>query len=69
LGNYHGSVLAIGGGLGFGAYMDDQLAQIGSTDKTLLLTPHFGHIDHFMTPLHRWYVERPVLKWVERVFE
>lgn len=69
LGSFHGSVLAIGGGHSFGAYMDDQLAQIGSTDKTLLLTPHFGHIDHFMTPQHRWYVERPVLRWVERVFE
>jgi pimeloyl-ACP methyl ester carboxylesterase len=69
LGNFHGSVLAIGGGRGFGPYMDDQLAQIGSTDKTLLLTPQFGHIDHFMTELHRWYVERPVLHWVERVFD
>ena len=69
LGNFHGSVLAIGGGRGFGPYMDDQLAQIGSTDKTLLLTPLFGHIDHYMTPQHREFVERPVLRWVERVFD
>lgn len=69
LGNFHGSVLAIGGGRGFGPYMDDQLAQIGSTDKTLLLTPQFGHIDHFMTEQHRWYVERPVLHWLERLFD
>jgi pimeloyl-ACP methyl ester carboxylesterase len=69
LGNFHGSVLAIGGGRGFGAYMDDQLDQIGSTDKTLLLTPQFGHIDHFMTEHHRWYVERPVLHWLEGLFE
>ncbi|HKH46193.1 MAG TPA: hypothetical protein VKM72_16145 [Thermoanaerobaculia bacterium] len=69
LGNYHGSVLAIGGGHAFGAYMDDQLDQIGSTDKTFLLTPEFGHIDHFMTARHRWYVERPILRWVERVLE
>jgi pimeloyl-ACP methyl ester carboxylesterase len=69
LGNFHGSVLAIGGGRGFGSYMDDQLAQIGSTDKTLLLTPEFGHIDHFMTERHRWYVERPVLSWLERLFD
>ncbi len=68
LGNFHGSVLAIGGGLGFGPYLDDQLDQIGSTDKTLLVTPHFGHIDHYMTEQHRWYVERPVLRWVEPVF-
>lgn len=69
LSNYHGSVLAIGGGRAFGAYMDDQLDQIGSTDETLLLTPEFGHIDHFMTARHRWYVERPVLQWVQRVLE
>lgn len=65
LGNYHGAVLAIGGGRGFGPYMDDQLAQIGSADETLILTPQFGHIDHFMTARHRWYVERPILRWLE----
>jgi pimeloyl-ACP methyl ester carboxylesterase len=69
LGNYHGSVLAIGGGRGFGPYMDDQLDQIGSTDKSFILTPEFGHIDHFMTARHRWYVERPILRWVQRVLE
>ena len=69
LGSFHGSVLAIGGGRGFGPYMDDQLAQIGSTDKTLLLTPDFGHIDHYMTERHREFVERPVLEWVRRVFD
>ncbi|HEY4563648.1 MAG TPA: hypothetical protein VIJ36_11740, partial [Thermoanaerobaculia bacterium] len=37
LGSFHGSVLAIGGGRGFGPYMGDQLAQIGSTDQTFLL--------------------------------
>ncbi|HYU31432.1 MAG TPA: hypothetical protein VEW48_04665 [Thermoanaerobaculia bacterium] len=69
LGSFHGSVLAIGGGRGFGPYMAGQLAQIGSTDKTFLLTPQFGHIDHYMTPHHRWYVERPVLEWAERVLD
>jgi len=69
LGSFHGSVLAIGGGRGFGPYMAGQLAQIGSTDKTFLLTPQFGHIDHYMTPHHRWYVERPVLEWAERVLQ
>lgn len=68
LGNYHGAVLAIGGGRAFGPYLDDQLAQIGSPDETLLLTPQFGHIDHFMTLRHRWYVERPILRWMEEVF-
>lgn len=67
LGSYTGPVLAIGGGRGFGPYMDDQLALVGSTDKTLLLEPDFGHIDHFMTPHHRDFVERPVYEWAKRV--
>ncbi len=68
LGNFHGAVLAIGGGRGFGPYMGDQLAQIGSTDKTFLFEPTFGHIDHFMTPRHREVVEEPILEWVTRLF-
>lgn len=69
LGNFHGAVLMIGGGRGFGAYMDGQLAQFtGTTDKTLRLEPDFGHIDHFMTRFHRAYVERPIYHWARRVF-
>jgi pimeloyl-ACP methyl ester carboxylesterase len=68
LGNYHGSVLAIGGGRGFGPYFGDQLAQIGSADVTFLLEPGFGHIDHFMTAHHREFVEQPIHEWAVRVF-
>ncbi len=68
LGSYGGSVLAIGGGHGFGPYMDHQLSLFGSSDVTFLLTPDFGHIDHFMTPHHREYVERPIFEWLRRVF-
>lgn len=68
LGNFHGSVLAIGGGRGFGPYMGDQLDQIGSTDKTLLLEPGFGHIDHFMTARHRDFVEKPIFDWAVGLF-
>jgi hypothetical protein len=57
-------VLAIGGGRGFGAFMDHQLSLFGSADVTFLLTPEFGHIDHFMTPDHRELVERPVFDWL-----
>jgi pimeloyl-ACP methyl ester carboxylesterase len=67
LGNFHGAVLAIGAGRGFGPYMADQLAQIGSTDKTVLFEPAFGHIDHFMTARHREYVEEPIFRWAMRV--
>lgn len=69
LGAFHGSLLAIGGGRGFGPWLDDQLAQFtGTTDKTLLLKPAFGHIDHFMSPKHRDFVERPIYQWALRVF-
>ena len=69
LGAFHGSILAIGGGRGFGPWLDDQLAQFtGTTDKTLLLKPGFGHIDHFMTADHRDFVERPIYDWALRVF-
>lgn len=68
LAGYTGSVLAIGGGRGFGAYMDHQLSLFGSTDVTFLLTPEFGHIDHFMTPDHREYLERPIFDWLRGLF-
>ena len=69
LGAFHGSILAIGGGRGFGPWLDDQLAQFtGTTEKTLLLKPAFGHIDHFMTANHRDFVERPIYDWALRVF-
>jgi pimeloyl-ACP methyl ester carboxylesterase len=69
LGSYHGAVLMIGGGRGFGPYMDGQLAQFtGTTDKSIRLQPNFGHIDHYMSPWHRAYVERPIYQWARRVF-
>jgi pimeloyl-ACP methyl ester carboxylesterase len=70
LGAFTGSVLAIGGGKAFGPYLDDQLAQFtGTTDKTLLVEPDFGHIDHYMTADHREFVERPIFEWAVRVLD
>lgn len=69
LGSYKGAVLVIGGGRGFGAYMEDQIARFsGTTDKTVLIKPQFGHIDHFMTKDHRNFVEKPIFDWALRVF-
>jgi pimeloyl-ACP methyl ester carboxylesterase len=69
LGSYTGSVLVIGGGRGFGGYIGDQVARFsGTTDKTVLIKPQFGHIDHFMTKDHRNFVERPIFAWATRVF-
>jgi pimeloyl-ACP methyl ester carboxylesterase len=68
LGSFDGSVLAIGGGRGFGAFMGHQLSLFGTDDVTFLLEPDFAHIDHFMTERHREFVERPIFRWAERVF-
>jgi pimeloyl-ACP methyl ester carboxylesterase len=68
LDDYHGAVLMIGGGRGFGAYMEDQLDQFGSADKTLRVKPQFGHIDHMMTRERRRFIERPIFQWALRVF-
>jgi pimeloyl-ACP methyl ester carboxylesterase len=68
LGAFTGSVLALGGGRGFGPFMQDNLDLLGSTDVTFLLEPDFGHIDHFMTAQHRQFVERPILDWLREVF-
>ena len=65
---YTAPILAIGGGLGFGPYMQDQLDLTSSTDATLLLEPELAHIDHFMSPRHRRFVERPILRWLRRLF-
>ncbi len=70
LGAYTGSVLMIGSGRGFGAFMQDQLdAFTGTSDKTLLVEPAFGHVDHLMTPQHRTYVELPILDWLQGVLD
>jgi len=68
LGAFRGPVLAIGGGHAFGPFMGDNLGLLGSRDQTFLLEPAFGHIDHFMTPRHRDFVERPIFEWAVRVF-
>lgn len=65
LGAFTGRVLGIGGGGGFGPYMPDNLALFtGAADVEFQLEPAFGHIDHFMTPDHRDFLERPILEWL-----
>lgn len=68
LGHFTAPLLAIGGGRAFGAYMGDQLALFGSTQKTFLLQPDFGHVDHYMTLQHRQFVEEPILSFALGVF-
>jgi pimeloyl-ACP methyl ester carboxylesterase len=68
LGNFTGSVLMIGGGRSVGAYMQDQFdAFTAASSKTLLIEPEFGHVDHYMSPEHEKYVERPILDWLKKV--
>ncbi len=68
LGQFKAPLLAIGGGHAFGAYMSDQIGLFGSAQKTFLLQPDFGHVDHYMTPLHLQYVEEPILAFLLGVF-
>jgi pimeloyl-ACP methyl ester carboxylesterase len=69
LDSYTGAVLMIGGGRAFGGAMQDQLdAFTGASSRELLLEPDFGHVDHFMSPHHRRYVERPILRWLRGLF-
>ena len=65
---FQGSVLAIGGGRGFGPYMQDNLNLFSNAHVSFLLTEPFGHVDHIFlpTPLHRLYVELPILTWFNR---
>jgi pimeloyl-ACP methyl ester carboxylesterase len=65
---FTGSVLAIGGGRGFGPYLPDQLAAFTHAQTTFLFEPDFGHIDHFMTADHQRYVEQPIFEWASRLF-
>jgi hypothetical protein len=64
LGAFTGRVLGIGGGGGFGPYMPDNLALLTAADVEFQLEQDFGHIDHFMTPNHRDFLERPILEWL-----
>jgi len=66
LGDFTGPILGIGGGFGFGPYMQGNLALFGSTDVELLLEPDFGHADHLLTADHRRFVERPIYDWIRR---
>ncbi len=64
---FTGPVLAIGAGHGWGAYIEDQLGILGSTDVEFLFQPDFGHVDHFWSERHRDYLELPILQWLRRV--
>ena len=69
LGAFTGSVLMIGGGQAFGAFMGDQFnAFSGTADKELLVEPDFGHVDHFFTLQHRHFVEFPILHWLQELW-
>ena len=68
LGAFRGGVLAIGGGHGFGPYMPGQLAELTHASVIFRFEPGFGHIDHFMTPDHRRFVEQPIYDWALRIF-
>jgi len=51
-----------------GSLAEDRFSSRRSSEaKKLLLEPEFGHVDHFMSPRHRRYVELPILSWLRDV--
>lgn len=67
LGSFTAPVYAIGGGHGFGSWMGDNIALLGSSDVTWSFVPEFGHGDHFASPDHRTLLEKPLFEWMKRV--
>jgi pimeloyl-ACP methyl ester carboxylesterase len=65
---FTGPVLFLGAEFGFGPYLQDQVDQFtGSSDRTLLVEPNFGHVDHYLSAKHQQYYENPILTWMKTV--
>ncbi len=60
-------VYVISGGHGFGAFMQDNVGLLGSTDVTINFVEEFGHGDHYTATFHRLALEKPLTKWLRRV--
>lgn len=60
-------VYVLGAGHGFGAWMDDQVEILGSTDVTRSFYPDFGHGDAYTSPDHKQILEGPLFDWLKRV--
>lgn len=63
---FTGDVLMIGGGHGFGGFMNDQAGAFTSAASVALrVESDFGHVDHFFTRFHRHFVELPIFMWLK----
>jgi pimeloyl-ACP methyl ester carboxylesterase len=63
---FTGPILSMQAGLGFGYYVEDNLALFGTTDITRYIKPEFGHAD-FGVPIN--YVDTiciPIWEWLEQ---
>lgn len=69
LGSFEEPVYAVGGGHGFGPWMDDNLALLGSDEITWNFVPDFAHGDHFASPDHRKLLTQPIFNWLKRIAE
>jgi pimeloyl-ACP methyl ester carboxylesterase len=68
LGNFHGPVLGVVAGHGFGVHMEENLALLGSKDVEIVREPEFGHVDFLMHRNHKLHWEQPVRDWLLRHF-
>ncbi len=67
LGAFQGQIMAIRSGRGFGAYMGDNLALFSSASIHQYQVEPFGHVDHFFSPFHKFYLELPIHAWLSAV--
>lgn len=64
LGAFIGPILGVEAGLGFGTYMNDNLSLFGSTDRTIIFTPNYGHADHLLSTNYKNDIVLPILNWL-----
>lgn len=69
LGSFTAPVFAVGAGHGFGPWMDDNLALLGTDDITRIFEPDFAHGDHYASPDHRKLLVDPIFAWLKQVAE
>jgi predicted esterase len=60
-------VFAVRAGHGFGPYMLDNLAALGSTDITDSFAADFAHGDFYAAADRQEILDRPILRWLRRV--
>jgi hypothetical protein len=62
--NFHGPILVIEGGQGFGPYMQDTIGLMSSREVRIEVDQAFGHLDAYLTADYQTYTVRRLLDWL-----